>query len=254
MPTVDQLYKYLDSKFPDTLRCDWDNDGLMVADDPDREVMRVLCTLDVTEDAVDYAIANNFDVIVSHHPMIFRPLKAVNYADPIAKKTMKLLKNGISVMSFHTRLDAASGGLNDIFAKLMGLSDIGTITMDGEPIGRIGTIPTPLACSDFASGAKKALGAERILYASASGIVNRLAICGGDGKDFIRGAIAAGADTYVSGRLSYNTMAEAAEMGITLVEAGHFYTENIICAYYLRLLAALGIPGACYDSNRIEIV
>jgi len=72
--------------------------------------------------------------------------------------------------------------------------------------------------------------------------------------DFIRGAIAAGADTYVSGRLSYNTMAEAAEMGITLVEAGHFYTENIICAYYLRLLAALGIPGACYDSNRIEIV
>ncbi|MCI6841109.1 MAG: Nif3-like dinuclear metal center hexameric protein [Eubacteriales bacterium] len=256
MPTVDQLYKYLDSKFPDTLRCDWDNDGLMVADDPDREVMRVLCTLDVTEDAVDYAIANNFDVIVSHHPMIFRPLKAVNYADPIAKKTMKLLKNGISVMSFHTRLDAASGGLNDIFAKLMGLSDIGTITMDGEPIGRIGTIPTPLACSDFASGAKKALGAERILYASASGIVNRLAICGGDGKDFIKAAKAAGADSYLTGQLSYNIMNESDYIGMNLFEAGHFHTEDFICSYLTLLILKefTNVKTGYFNCNRIKSV
>ena len=236
MPTVDQLYKYLDSKFPDTLRCDWDNDGLMVADDPDREVMRVLCTLDVTEDAVDYAIANNFDVIVSHHPMIFRPLKAVNYADPIAKKTMKLLKNGISVMSFHTRLDAASGGLNDIFAKLMGLSDIGTITMDGEPIGRIGTIPTPLACSDFASGAKKALGAERILYASA--------------------AKAAGADSYLTGQLSYNIMNESDYIGMNLFEAGHFHTEDFICSYLTLLILKefTNVKTGYFNCNRIKSV
>ena len=119
MPTIDELYRFLNEKFPENLRCDWDNDGLMVAAEPDREVYRVLCSLDVTDECVDYAIENKFDVIVSHHPMIFKPLKGVNYLDPVARKTIKLLKNNISVMSFHTRLDAAAGGVNDLFAKLL---------------------------------------------------------------------------------------------------------------------------------------
>jgi len=126
MPKVSELYEFLNAKFPKAYSCQWDNDGLMVCDDPNREVIRVLCTLDVTDEAVDYAIANDFDVIVSHHPLIFRPIPCVSYADPKAKLALKCIKHQISVMSFHTRLDAAPGGLNDIFAKLMGLKDIET--------------------------------------------------------------------------------------------------------------------------------
>lgn len=256
MPTVDELYRYLDAKFPVEMRCDWDNDGLMVAADPGKEVMRVLCTLDVTEEAVDYAIQNNFDVIVSHHPMIFRPLPAVNHDDPVSRKAIKLLKSGISVMSFHTRLDAAAGGLNDIFAKLMGLTDVETLMCDGQPIGRVGNIPMPQTCNDFAASAKKALHAERVLYAPASGIVNRLAICGGDGKDFVKAAKAAGADSYLTGQLSYNIMNESDYIGLNLFEAGHFHTEDFICSY-LTLIILKGftnVKTGYFNCNRIRSV
>ena len=117
MATISEIYRHLNTVLPSSLSCDWDNDGLMVASDPNREVVRVLCALDVTGETVNYAIANGYDVIVSHHPMLFHPLKTLSYADPVARRAIKLLKHNISVMSFHTRLDAAPGGLNDIFAN-----------------------------------------------------------------------------------------------------------------------------------------
>ena len=144
--------------------------------------------------------------------------------------------------------------MNDLLAGALGLMQTEPFGDGESDMGRIGLLPAEIDIYDFCAQIKRVLHADALLLAKAHDTAHRVAVLGGDGKDFIRGAIAAGADTYVSGRLSYNTMAEAAEMGITLVEAGHFYTENIICAYYLRLLAALGIPGACYDSNRIEIV
>ena len=121
-------------------------------------------------------------------------------------------------------------------------------------MGRSGFLPAETDIYDFCAQIKRALDSDALLLARAHDTAYRVAVLGGDGKDFIRSAIAAGADAFVSGRLSYNAMAEAAEMGITLIEAGHFYTENLICAYFLRRLAEMGIDGACYDSNRIEIV
>lgn len=256
MPTVDELYKSLARKFPEELRCDWDNDGLMLADNPNREVLRVLCTLDVTDDAVNYAIANSFDVIVSHHPMIFHPLKTVSYLDPVARKAMKLLKSNISVMSFHTRLDAANGGMNDIFAKLLGLSDVVSFESNGEVIGRIGTLPNPLGCTEFAALAKKTLQAERVLYSQSNGIVKRVAVCGGDGKDFVSAAKKAGADSYITGQLSYNIMAESDYIGLNLFEAGHFHTEDFICRYLSLLIMKdfTQVKTSYFNSNRIKSV
>ncbi|MBQ8509807.1 MAG: Nif3-like dinuclear metal center hexameric protein [Clostridia bacterium] len=257
MPTVETLYQFLNSKFPTSLSCDWDNDGLMLASDPNREVIRVLCTLDVTEEAADYAIANSFDVIVSHHPLIFKPLKAVNYNDPVARRCMKLLKHNVSVMSFHTRLDAAPGGLNDIFAKLLQLTDVETLTTpDGESVGRIGSIPTPLDCTEFAVNVKKTLQAERVRYARGGNVVSRVAICGGDGKDYVKAAIAAGADSYLTGQLSYNLMEDSAAIGINLFEAGHFHTEDFICSYMTLLILKefTQVQTGYFNSNRVATV
>lgn len=256
MPTVDELYGFLNEKFPESLRCDWDNDGLMTASDPNREVFRVLCVLDVTDETVDYAIENKFDVIVSHHPMIFKPLCGVNYLDPVSRKVIKLLKNDISVMSFHTRLDAVSGGVNDLFAKLLGLKDVIPFGCDGEMIGRIGTLEEPMECTAFASFVKKTLCAERVLYSLGGNDVRRVALCGGDGKDFVKAAKLAGADSYVTGQLSYNIMEESNYFGLNMFEAGHFFTEDFISAYLTRLILGrfTQVQTDYFNSNRIKAV
>ncbi len=256
MPTVAELYNFLTEAFPESLRCDWDNDGLMVADDADREVYRVLCTLDVTEECVEYAISNNFDVIVSHHPMLFAPLKGVNYADPKAAKAIRLIKAGVSVMSFHSRLDAASGGVNDILAKLLGLTDVVPFEADGERIGRIGKLASPQGCTEFAAFVKKTLNAERVLYSQASGVVETVAVCGGDGKDFVKAVRAAGADSYVTGQLSYNIMEESNYFGLNMFEAGHFHTEDFISVFMTKMILNrfTQVKTAYFNSNRVKSV
>ena len=110
--------------------------------------------------------------------MIFKPLKSVSYSDPVGKRAIKLLKHGISVMSFHKRLDAAPGGLNDIFANLLGLEDVEVLDAGAERVGRIGTLKFPMDCTEFASLIKKTLSAERVLFTRAGGVVKRVAICG----------------------------------------------------------------------------
>lgn len=256
MPKVKELYQFLDSKFPKSYSCDWDNDGLMICDDPDREVVRVLCTMDVTDAAVDYAIANSFDVIVSHHPLIFKPLAALNTDDPKSRRAFKLLRHKISVMSFHTRLDTAPGGLNDIFAKLIGLTDVNIIESAEGNTCRIGTVEVAQTCADFAAFIKKTLQAERVLYSESGNVVKRVAICGGDGKDFINDVKAAGADSFLTGQLSYNIMEEAPEIGLNLFEAGHFHTEDFICSY-LTLLILKGftqVQTGYFNSNLVKAV
>lgn len=249
-----ELHAALEARIPKEYACTWDNDGLMCSPDADAEVRRVLCTLDVTDAALLHAAENGFDTVLSHHPLIFRPLGAITPEEHVAKKVLYALQHGISVLSYHTRFDAMPGGMNDLLAETLGLADVQAFGDSESDMGRIGMLPAEIDIYDFCAQIKRALDSDALLLAKAHDTAHRVAVLGGDGKDFICGAIAAGADTYVSGRLSYNTMAEAAEMGITLIEAGHFFTENIICAYYLRLLAELGIPGEYYDSNRIEIV
>ncbi len=256
MPNVKELYEFLNAKFPKSYSCEWDNDGLMLADDPNREVIRVLCTLDVTDEAVEYAIENDYDVIVSHHPMIFKPLASLNYNDASAKRIFKLIKHKISVMSFHTRLDAVPGGVNDVFAKLLGLTDITVLESDGEAIGRVGSLEYAMSSTEFASFVKKTLQAERVLFSQAGGFVKKVAICGGDGKDFVKAAKASGADSYLTGQLSYNIMEEASDIGINLFEAGHFSTEDYICGYLTLLIFKefTQVKTGYFNSNRIKVV
>ena len=256
MPSVSELYEFLNAKFPKDYSCEWDNDGLMVSDDPNREVVRVLCALDVTDECVDYAISGGFDVIVSHHPLIFKPLTSFTVADAKARRIMKLLKNKISVISLHTRLDAAPGGLNDIFAKLMGLTDITTVVLDGEAICRIGTLEYAKSPAEFAAFVKKTLSAERVLYAESGNIVKRVAVCGGDGKDFVKAVKAAGADSYLTGQLSYNIMEEAADIGLNLFEAGHFATEDFVASYMTLVIMKeyTQVQTGYFNSNLVKAV
>ncbi len=226
--TVRELYAILNEKIPPSLSCPWDNDGLMCCSDGKREVKRVLVTLDVTEAAIGYAKENGFDLIVSHHPMLFKGLKSVNGESYLGKKTVELLLAGISVMCFHTRLDAVEGGVNDTLCDLLGIENVEAFGDEG--IGRIGALPTPMSAEDFARLVKERLGAPAVFLGDAGLPVCRVAVLGGSGGDDIGAAREAGADTYLSGNLGYHDMTDAPEAGMNLLEAGHFFTEQPVTA------------------------
>ncbi|NLK40201.1 MAG: Nif3-like dinuclear metal center hexameric protein [Clostridiales bacterium] len=254
--TILQMYELFNRLIPQALSASWDNDGLMCCSDPHREVKRVLCTLDVTGRVVDYAIENGFDMIISHHPLIFKPISQMNPFDITAGKLIRLMQNDIAVLSFHTRLDAVQGGVNDRLASILGIINPLPFGVENEMIGRIGEISTQMSLYDFATLVKERLGSPSVLLADSGKSVSRVALLGGDGKDFIMAAVAAGADTFVTGRASYNTMIEAPEIGINIIEAGHFYTEDIICRYFAEIVweADPSIETAYLSSNEIVLI
>ena len=173
----------------------------MLTPDGEREVHRVLCTLDVTEDAVGYAEEYGFDLIISHHPLLFHPLRSLDPDNHNARKAMRLLRAGISVISLHTRADAVIDGVNDRLAEMLGLSALSLFGEGGEMIGRVGDLAEPMSLTDFAAHVKAVLGCPMVLAADADLPVQRVAVCGGDGKDFAPAALSCGADTYLSGRI-----------------------------------------------------
>lgn len=251
---VKEIYKKLSDKIPETLSEPWDNDGLMCSPDTGAEVFRVLVALDVTEDIVDYAISSHFDLIVSHHPLIFKPIKAINDDNHVARKIIKLLEGGVSVFSFHTRADKVVGGVNDSLCDLLGMYN--TAPFGEGMLGRIGDLDDSLDLEDFAYRVKTVLGADSLRISDAYNPVSRVAIVGGDGKDFVKAAIEAGADTYVSGRIGYNVMAEAPEMGLNMIEAGHYFTEQPVTEFFRDLL--LDLDSDLYveiaSSNVIKVI
>ena len=249
--TVKQFYEKISERIPTDLSCEWDHDGLLLSPDEGRKVCRVLCTLDVTEEAVDYAVENGFDLILSHHPLIFKPLSSLTPDGHVARKVIRLLASDISVISLHTRADAVFGGVNDRLARLLGLADVQPFGADG--LGRIGELDELPELPEFALRVKQILSAPAVLCADTGMPVRRVAVCGGDGRDLVEEAIAAGADTYVSGRIGYHQMTDAPEIGINMIEAGHFYTENHITSFFCDLVFELA-PGAVaeeFDSGVI---
>lgn len=234
---VRELYERLSERIPEELSEEWDNDGIMCCPDDLATVNRALVTLDVTEEIVDYAIDNGFDLILSHHPLVFKPLKAIDPENHISRKLVKLIRAGISVLSFHTRADKVKGGVNDCLARLIGLDDIEPFGDDC--LGRIGHLECETSMEEFATRVKSALGIDKLVVSDAYNPVYTIALVGGDGKGYIDEAIDLGADTYLSGRIGYNVMEEAAEMGINLIEAGHYATEFPVTKFFSNLITKI---------------
>lgn len=251
--TYYELYTKLSELYPKELSCEWDNDGMMCAIDLNSNVKRVLISLDVTMDTVDYAIDNGFDTIISHHPLVFRSQKSLIPLNYTQEKLIKLIKHNICVMSFHTRLDATQNGVNDTLAGILGVINLEVDKCD--PVGRIGELSREMELSTFAENVKIALHSPFVLY-NGKRTVKKIYLVGGDGKGLIENAILHGADTILTGRASYNTIIDANDMNLNIVEAGHFFTENPICKVIekdvLNICSAL--KTEIYNSNSIKII
>ena len=246
MVTVNELYKYLENAVPGDLSCDWDNDGKMVLPCPDRTVKKVLITLDITESAVDYAADKGFDCIISHHPLIFSPLKNIDFENNVGRKVCKLIKNGRAAFSFHTRLDKVSGGVNDALADLLGLKNVN----DFSDVGRMGETDVS-SLRDFAEKLKKGTGSDRVVCVYGGRAVKKVALVGGCGKGYLEEAYLCGCDTFLTGEMAYNYEIDAKEMGINLIYGGHYFTENGICKRLALLIENIGSGVKCemFESN-----
>ncbi len=209
-----EIYGYLKELAPLELAEDWDNPGLLV--DCGRPVGRVLTCLDITGPVVREAQEKGCDLVVSHHPVIFRPLKALQEG----QVPCLLLKAGISAICMHTNLDAAPGGVNDTLAQWMGLWEVEPFA---EGMGRIGWIEE-MSAHQLAQETARILHA-RVQWADGGKPIRRLALITGSGGSMLEDAIRAGADALLTGEASHHAALDALAAGVTLVAAGHYATE-----------------------------
>lgn len=253
MATAKELYSFLDKAFPISFACPWDNDGAMCMSDPDREVKRVLVALDITMDVVDYAISEEFDVIVSHHPLIFTPMRSINGCDVKSRVITKLMRNGISAFSFHTRLDAMNGGVNDKLCEVLGVQNVEPFVVGHESLARVGTL-YPILGKELAIMVKEKLGADGVSYTCPKKTISKVVVVGGAGKDFIDAALDAFADALITGEVSYNAALDAADSGLCVICAGHFFTENPVLSVLEEQIISFDptIKVKSYNSNLLK--
>ena len=234
--TISQLYEFLEKSAPRALSADWDNDGMACCTDPGKDVKRVLVALDATEQAVDRAVGGKFDLLLTHHPLLFRGVKELTPARCVPRKLLKLALGGVTAISFHTRLDAAEAGVNDVLASLLGLTEVRPFAPEGEvPCGRIGTLRAPVDIAAFSRTVCALLDAPAVNFVG-EGEVKTVAVLGGEGGDFVDAARAEGAELFLAGRIGYHRMLDAAEDGLATMEAGHFYTERPVLSYLSALV------------------
>ena len=219
-----ELYRALSDIIPASLCCEWDNDGLSVLPSPEHESKRVLFALDATLPCIEFAKANGFDTIITHHPLLFRPLGELNGAGAVSRRALKLISYGIAHMSFHTRFDAFDGGTNDCLCSLFGIKNAVKFGPAGEEVGRIGGI-RETSFDGFAAKVRKTLGSAHFSVSKAKDKISKVAVCTGSGSGMPNPAISAGADLLLCGELGYHETLDAKELGLSVVCAGHYETE-----------------------------
>ena len=258
--TIRELYAALDARFPRSLSCEWDNDGISCATDLTTPVSGIYIALDPTEDAVNAVIEAGCNVLLTHHPMLFRGLKTVDGHDTGSRKVIRLIQSGVTAMAFHTRLDAADGGVNDVLAARLGLTDVEPFGDDsnpaGKPIGRVGNLPEAMDAKAFAETVKEALCLPSLVFAGCGKPIRRVAVLGGAGDDDIAAAVAAGADTYVTGELRYHQLCDAPYGEINLIMAGHYHTEAPVLDVLEAVCAELcpDVPVRVDRTTRVEVL
>lgn len=254
MTTVRDIEQYLYAWAPRELAENWDNVGLLVGD-PEAEVHRVLVALDVTPQVVDEAIEKGCQLIAAHHPVMncaWNQVQTVRTDDRQGRVLTELIRHGIAAICMHTNLDAAEGGVNDILAEKLGLTQPEMLTE--EKIGRIGTLKCEIPLVEFTHSVIELLGCNGLRYVDAGRPVHRVAVGGGACGCYIPQAVAAGCDTFVTSDLKYNDFLDTE--GLNLIDAGHFPTENVVCpALRDRLAEAFpAVDVLCSTSHSREII
>lgn len=225
MAKVKDFYGYLNSIAPFETQEDWDNSGMLVGD-MDAEVKKVAVVLDITHEEIKKAKAIGADLIISHHPVIFNPIKSVTRGSV----PYELVASSINALCCHTPLDIADGGTNDSLAKLLGIE----VTRTEDPILRLGTVE-PTSAENLAGKIAKTLN-TKVRYADAGRKIEKIAICTGAGCSLIEAA--GEIDAFITGDASHHNFLDCIQAGITLIAAGHYETEIVVVPVLVKKLQA----------------
>lgn len=232
MTTVADILTYMQTLAPGYMAEDWDNVGLLCGR-KDRQVRKILVALDPFYSVCQEAIAEKADLIVTHHPLIFRDaMVAVNDDTQTGRCLLTLIEHGIAAINAHTNLDKAPGGVNDVLADTLGLRNVEVVSpagtdSSGQPYGllRCGDVDEQ-SLSAFLAAAKEKLHCKGLRYVDGGKPVRKVAVGGGSCADGMHEALDAGCDTFVTADIKYNQFRTAYELGLNLIDAGHFHTEN----------------------------
>ena len=236
MATVHDILTYLETLAPRSMKMDWDNVGLLCGS-RSAEVTKVLVALDPFEHVCREAAELGAELIVTHHPLIFQALKSITDETSIGRSIQLLCREGISAVNAHTNLDCAEGGVNDVLSDTLGLVNVSTVPGDSHGLLRMGEVPEQ-DLAGFLASVKEKLGCDGLRYVESGKPVRKVAVGGGSCADCMQDALAAGCDTFVTADVRYNQFREAYELGLNLIDAGHFATENPAAAYLAEKIAA----------------
>ena len=217
---------------------EWDNVGLLVGE-CGKEVHRVLVALDVTAGTAEEAERIGAELIVAHHPVMnchWSPVQSLRDDSAQGRLLLKLVRDGTAAICMHTNLDAAQGGVNDALARQLGLEQTEALE-GGDGIARTGLLPEAVALPDFLALVRKRLRPNGIRFVDGGRPVRRVAVGGGACADFLEEAAGLGCDAFVTADVKYNQFLDAKALGLNLLDAGHFSTENVVCAPMVRWLS-----------------
>jgi dinuclear metal center YbgI/SA1388 family protein len=243
MATVADILKFMEGVAPRSMKMDWDNVGLLCGS-KNVPVTKILVALDPFEAVCQEAADWGAELIVTHHPIIFHPMKSITDDTSIGRSLLQLCRHGIAAINAHTNLDQAPGGVNDVLAHTLGLQNIAVIDAcgvdaDGNEWGllRCGEVEVqPLEA--FLGHTKAVLGCHGLRYVDGGKPVHKVAVGGGSCGSGMLDALAAGCDTFVTADIKYNQFWDASDLGLNLIDAGHFQTENPVVAVLAEKLQA----------------
>jgi len=249
--TVADIIKVMETMAPLRLAEEWDNVGLQVGQ-LDWPVRSIWVALDPLCDVVDGACRNGVDLLITHHPLIFNPLRCVNFDTPVGSVIQAAAGHKLAIFAAHTNFDSAADGINDILASRLGLADLEVLKRVGHPdedsmaefypllppatdymqkqgLGRIGELQETMELLPFALSIKEKLGLKYIKVAGKSDLpVRRVAVCSGSGSSLMKDFYSSGAQVFISGDLGYHDAREVEALNLGLIDMGHFPSEYIM--------------------------
>ena len=233
------LINRLDSIVPEETQESWDNSGIQI-NCGNREIRRVLVALEITFEVIEEAVREKADMIITHHPLIFTGVKSIDADDVRGRYIIDLINNGISVYSLHTNFDKAPGGNNDYIANILDLDEISPLIIDGcdDEITRTGYC-RQTSLLELAHTLADGLGIDRsfvTITGEPDTPVSKVGICSGAGSEYIEPAMKNGCDVFITGDVKYHEAVAAREMGMCIIDAGHFGTEKIFAEAFTELM------------------
>ena len=240
MATIADILNFIETIAPAYMKEDWDRVGLNCGH-VNKEVKTVLVALDPFESVRQEAKSIGADLLLTHHALMWDPGFVTDQTEQ-GKNALFLIENNIACINAHTNLDCAPGGVNDILAKQLGLSNVQVINpkgtdQQGREYGllRQGDVAKQ-PFEEFLKTVKNSLGCHGLKYTSSGKAVSKVAVGGGACASELKAVANAGCDTFVTSDVKYNQFWDAKNLGINLIDAGHFHTENPVCAYLAEQL------------------